>query len=865
LLISQPTTTTTTDTDGGGDITEGGDTPPPPSPPTPPPIRNEYDERNMKFCGSTWGEANEFCSLQTWCPNGDECPQDLGQSCWGGIPNCNAYFLTSSSEGAGGEESNSVGVESPSSSTEEEATATTIQCNAEVHQCPSSGLFVARAPELNCDFYPCPAPSPSSITMNNTTSSSSSSSSYAPSLVVIPQNINSTNDDDVVAVYEPEEGGGDDDDNATMIATNTTDYFVEEERSIVPTMKPVGVWVDNDGEDFSLATTDNNETDSNGEIGGGGGEEVTIPNISNNNLWCGENQFDAIRNCGRMGYDCPNGYCLQNLQCFMVANQCEGGGGGGGTPSDSGNNNSTNNEGVGGEGPTGDVSDTYFCGVTHTDATSSCHKRCRSGSWDECPSGESCFLNVYECPMEIPRPSELIATPPTFYPSSVNMTNSSSIPTDNTFVTYTPTFGANEGVAQPELYCASSEDELEATCSTAQECFMFPCPAGQFCFPYECKGRTSGDDDNSANVTTKLPTYYPTITYYPTTIAAEAQFFCASTFKELETTCSTTAQGCTGGLDAAGGNECPPGQWCYEFVCNTVTLSDAPESNPELNGSMEEESPPPPQQQEEQHSGTSYCASSISQLNERCGLASQCTTDSDCVVQGYFCMKYDCHQNLMQCPLNFVGWHSSEDCKQYYYCEQGVAGASEMCGDGTKFDKAREICTTDYVDEYCYGLDSYENDSGSSITQPGTAKELCPPGFTGWHSSDGACNEYQKCEGGNPGPTRVCGFELKFDTSRGECIDAALVNVASCTGPLPQNPSLPGNDFIDTGSSTPPPPAPVTDLDVFSWSNTPPPTAPQTDSNIPPWMVKKDPNGIVRSTTVHVGLFTVVSIYWMLL
>jgi hypothetical protein len=890
LLQSQPSSNNDSNNNGGTPATA----------PTPPPIRNEYDERNMKFCGSTWNEANDSCSLRTWCPSGNECDESSGQICWGGIPACNAYYLLLEGDNdEEGEESNLGGEDESIIVVEPPPTELIIQCSAEVYQCPSSGLFVARAPELNCEFYPCPVPPPNPST-------------NAPS--VAPQKINTENVDVV-----PDD-------------VTTTDL---EETTMAPTMKPI--WVDNDAGEEEANENNNNESNNSS----GGEEELTT---TSNNLWCGETRFDAIRNCGRKGYDCPNGYCLQDLICFMVSNQCEGGGD---SSSGGDNDSSSSNEAAAGEA-TGDVSDTYFCGVTHTDAVSSCHERCRSGSSAECSSGETCFQNVYECAVEIPLPppSDLsITPPPTLYPSTLGMMtmteapSPSSNPTDNTLVTISPTFGAdNDAVVQPpnlpELYCASSMDELEVSCSTAKECFSEPCPLGQMCYPYECKGNSDSVTTSTQPTTTIIPTYSPTptaekislpddTTTTTTTNEEEAQFFCASTFEELETTCSTTAQSCS----IFGRDECPPGQWCYEYACNTLT-NDAPESsNPELNGGMDEQ---PPQQQIE----TSYCASSIDQLNERCGLALPCTTDNDCDVDGDFCLKFDCHQNLMQCPLNFVGWHSSKDCKQYYYCEQGVAGSSKMCDEGMKFDKTRDECTTDYVNEFCYGL--AENDSGSgSIVQPGTAyKELCPPGFTGWHSSDGECNEYQKCAAGTPGPTRVCGFGLKFDKTRGECIDAALVNINLCEGPLPQgnlcpsasftgwiarkdcteyfyceigkadfvntcpggllfdtqsgickpadavncggngnemppqNPSLPSNNnnnVVDTGgsnnSNTSPPPAP----DFFDWSNTPPPTAPQNDSKIPPWMFKKDPNGgTVRSTTLQVGLFTVVLISWML-
>ena len=817
--------------------------------PTPPPIRNEYDERNMKFCGPSWSEANDSCTLKTWCPMGNECDANSGQICWGGVANCNAFKLLELEDApgvnnnGGGGGADTVEVEPPPQ-----------QCSSEVFEC-KSGQFVARAPELNCAFYPCPV-----LPLMETTN--------APTTNKAPT---------YVPTYAP-----------TMAKVVVPDPV-----TMAPTMEPT-VWVDNDEND-----TTNNSNNNEGNSGDGDGD------VTSTNLWCGESRFDATRNCGRKGYECLDGNCLQDLSCYKIGNECE----------------------IGGTATTtGDASDTYFCGVTHTDAVSSCHKRCRSGSPAECPTGESCFRNVYQCSAEIPRPDP--TSPPTLSPPTLSPVTQapSSHPTDNNLVvTTSPTVGADNGPAVqppnlPGLYCARSMDELEASCSTAQECGgSEPCLIGQMCYPYECKGSS---DSSSATLTTTAEPTLPSATTtaenmpLPPESGGVFGWFCGSSFEELDTTCSTTAQKCV-----YERQDCPSGQGCYQYYCNNVASenqvveNDATEATPGSNGSAE---------QPIQNSESSYCASSIAQLDERCGLALQCATDNDCNVQGEICMKYDCRQNLMQCPLNFVGWHSSKDCKQYYYCEQGVSSSSDVCGDGMKFDKTRDKCTTDYVDELCYGLASYEHNSGS-ITQPGAAKILCPPGFTGWHSSDG-CNEYQKCTAGTPGPTRVCGFGLKFDTARGQCIDEALVNIDLCEGPLPQGslcpswsfigwgvkddcaeyfyckngntdfidrcadgllfdmqagickpadavncggPILPSNNIVDdtSGNINTPTSTPIKDLDnSFEWSNTASPTVSQSDSKIPPWMFfKRDVNGAMRTTNLQVGLFAVASISWMLL
>ena len=251
----------------------------------------------------------------------------------------------------------------------------------------------------------------------------------------------------------------------TYSPTMATVVVVPDPVTMAPTMEPT-VWVDND-------SSENDTTNNNGSNSSGGDPTTT-------NLWCGESRFDATRNCGRKGYECLDGYCLQDLSCYKVGNECEIGGTAATTTT-----------------TTGDTSDTYFCGVTHTDAVSSCHKRCRSGSPAECPTWESCFRNVYQCSAEIPRPDPTpppTLSPPTLSPVVVTTQVPSSHPTVNDLVvTTSPTVGADNGPAVqppnlPGLYCARSMDDLEASCSTAQECGgSEPCLIGQMCYPYECK------------------------------------------------------------------------------------------------------------------------------------------------------------------------------------------------------------------------------------------------------------------------------------------------------------------------------------------------------------------------------------------
>lgn len=145
-------------------------------------------------------------------------------------------------------------------------------------------------------------------------------------------------------------------------------------------------WVESDEEEEDFASVDH----------GGGSDSM--------NLWCGSTQFDATRNCGT-GTACPQGICPDGLKCFMISSIC-----GNGAPGSNGDPDYSEEEGTviidetESSSPTSppmnptsdptfppskglgfDVTDTYFCGFDRADASASCHKRCRSGSPDECP------------------------------------------------------------------------------------------------------------------------------------------------------------------------------------------------------------------------------------------------------------------------------------------------------------------------------------------------------------------------------------------------------------------------------------------------------------------------------------------------
>ena len=130
-----------------------------------------------------------------------------------------------------------------------------------------------------------------------------------------------------------------------------------------------------------------------------------------------------------------------------------------------------------------DVTDTYWCGKERVDAATSCHKRCRSGSDEECDEGESCF-GYTSCEVESSRApttkSETkgpITSQPIQNPTPPPTVKVNNEHTDTPQSTDTP---------QKQLFCASSIMELETSCGIAQSCMSGPCPSGLFCFPFTC-------------------------------------------------------------------------------------------------------------------------------------------------------------------------------------------------------------------------------------------------------------------------------------------------------------------------------------------------------------------------------------------
>jgi len=239
-------------------------------------------------------------------------------------------------------------------------------------------------------------------------------------------------------------------------------------------------------------------------------------------------------------------------------------------------------------------------------------------------------------------------------------------------------------IGMNQNYCARSKAALDTDCINAVTCNKGepPCPDGTYCWgDHLCTG-VKKTDTPTMLPTTKRPTMPPS--QKPVNTEDDEQFgsfesppelYCAFKQEELETTCHT-AQSCSK-------YRCPDGMFCHPYTCEKNTQS------PSIN---------------DEDGGTFLCANSEAELDDKCGLATDCTGNAEVCQEDQVCLRYDCKQDLDMCPLMYIGWHSSKDCIVYWHCSNGEAGTVKLCEAKLKFDKIRGECVSgELVNQNCYG------------------------------------------------------------------------------------------------------------------------------------------------------------------
>ena len=312
-------------------------------------------------------------------------------------------------------------------------------------------------------------------------------------------------------------------------------------------------------------------------------------------------------------------------------------------------------------------------------ASTSCHKRCPTGERSECGLGESCFAYTSCKGVIVSEGSQIIDS----------AVEGGKVQTEKKNPTFYPTHDATyEPSPPPSTAKPSSRPSREPT------------------------AKPSLNPQRTSKEPTAKPSSQPTPLRTPS-------FFCASSKKELQTSCAI--------LEGCDADPCPKGKFCFpKKSCDGWT------------GPREVTVAPVPSPKEEDHFGAQPSR----------------------------------YQEL--CPDFHNGWLTLNGCREYYKCSDGIPGVASGCPSGERFDLRRKGCfPATEVNAECYG---HEQEATMD-----TNNDLCPDMYSGWHAiSD--CTQYFKCSDGSSGTIYVCPEGQKFDKTRNVCFDAFKVN-RFCYGP----------------------------------------------------------------------------------
>lgn len=307
----------------------------------------------------------------------------------------------------------------------------------------------------------------------------------------------------------------------------------------------------------------------------------TSPSSSSLNLWCGDSLDNAIENCGRNGYDCPDGVCISDLKCFTVGDSCANS-----EVTDlpllQGSTSPSLRPGVLTLVPTPTTNDDtsqspasaaktdilvnnsgligQYCASTLAALETECITATTCEKSDDCPEGTYCWgERVCGSPNTTNTPTMSSASLLTPSPSSGGLQS------------YSPSLKGNELTSeqqpQPIGIFVCGTDFASTNC-------LKPCPSGsheecddgEACFEnFTCESDSSHSTLPPQLDTSPQPTQEGTSTQPPSTllsVLSSEQFLCASKIEDLESSCST-AQSCTNG-------PCPTGVFCFPYICPSV-------------------------------------------------------------------------------------------------------------------------------------------------------------------------------------------------------------------------------------------------------------------------------------------------------
>jgi len=365
------------------------------------------------------------------------------------------------------------------------------------------------------------------------------------------------------------------------------------------------------------------------------------------------------------------------------------------------------------------------------------------------------------------RPTNLpTSAPPTASPTTANPTTQKT-----KFPTNKPTKGnTNAPVQIIHGLCADSFADLEQTYLSARKCSNInPCEINQLCYPnvdidYFAKSPSSAPIMSPPTDSMEMPTYSPTFlwTYSPTAteqqtvtsqkpsvagekttaqkntqkpttpeetqkpigqitdapslegniISNEKMFLCAPSLEELKLSCGSA-------LVCDSSMPCPAGQGCMQY-------NDCKQTQQKPDGGTQEGNPSSkwnyfpdlcPLGLVGVHSpsgdcGQYYdCQDGFLEASHTCELGFLFDNSRGKCISQKFVNSECTSANQMEvpdlCPKGWVGLHSpaGHDCTKYYDCYDGILGDYIICAVELKFDNIRGECVAqDLVDSDCNGI-----------------------------------------------------------------------------------------------------------------------------------------------------------------
>jgi len=425
------------------------------------------------------------------------------------------------------------------------------------------------------------------------------------------------------------------------------------------------------------------------------------------NLWCGATISEASDNCGRNGYNCPEGTCPTNdLKCFMLFDEsCDVAPGpliSTTPPPSSGPTSNPSAKPTAKPSPKpstniGDKSEVRaqnYCAKRHADLKTGCFtaQTCNDDVDPPCPVGTYCWGNIV-CAEETQQPSLLPSNAPsqspvavvngicaTNYPelqktcwnaapcSNINPCSdgqkcfenidcnfvSPKLPAPSTInPTLQPTksSGGDETISSVELYCAVSESALKKSCASARRCVDDElCPLGMICIPFDCEQKEDVSSTSSEPGTDIVESDNNDSTL---SITDNSHELCPDFFIGWHTR-----------ADCKEYFECNNGQIGPLYSCGENFKFD------KVSGKCLPEN----------------------RVNQYCYGINEASIDDSSNTESNASVK-------SKCILGYTGWDAKPGCSQYYWCSNGNEGASLDCGGNLLFDLELELCNfADKVD-----------------------------------------------------------------------------------------------------------------------------------------------------------------------